>query len=147
MVPVGLMWGNDLVHVKANQMPTEQWINTARDPQLHLGFRGLLNGPIDNPQASCIACHGFAQVAKPSVSNPTPALPGNTTWSASMSAAKIEEFFTQIKAATALSSSYQSLDYSLQLQIGVTRLRNSQSSSSAVHAAGAAAAPLPEVHR
>ena len=147
MVPVGLMWGNDLLHVKANQTPTEQWINTARDPPLHLGFRGLLNGPIDNPQASCTACHGFAQVAKPGVSNPVPALPGNSTWSASMPAAKIDEFFAPINAATALSSNYQSLDYSLQLQIGVTRFRNSQSSSSAVHAAGALSAPLPEVHR
>jgi hypothetical protein len=147
MVPVGLMWGNDLSNIKANQPPTEQWINTGRDPQLHIGFRGLLNGPIDNPQASCVACHGFAQLAKPGVAHPSPTLPGNTTWSQTMSAANIDIFFQKIDAATAVSSDYRSLDYSLQLQAGLTRFLNAHPTASALHAAGHAAAPLIEVKR
>ncbi|MEP6547274.1 MAG: hypothetical protein ABJD53_07385 [Gammaproteobacteria bacterium] len=146
MVPVGLMWGNDLSHIKANQPPTEQWVNADRDPQLHVGFRGLLNGPIDNPQASCVACHGFAQIAKPSVASPSPKLPGNSTWSQTMSAGNIDIYFRKIDAATALSADYQSLDYSLQLQAGVTRFRTAHPAA-AVHAAGHAAAPLIEVKR
>jgi hypothetical protein len=113
---------------------------------LHLGFRGLLNGPIDNPQASCVACHGFAQIAKSGVAHPSPTLPGNTTWSQTMSAANIDVFFQKIDAATAVSSDYQSVDYSLQLQAGVTRFRKAHPTASA-HAAGPAAAPLIEVKR
>lgn len=126
MVPVGLMWGNDLSHVKANQKPTLQWINDNRGQKFHLGFRGLMNGPIDNPQASCMACHGFAQVQKPGVSNPQPSLPGNSTWSATMSDTDIDHFFGPVASATPISASYDSVDYSLQLQIGVVRFRKSQ---------------------
>jgi mono/diheme cytochrome c family protein len=138
MVPVGLMWGNDLANIKAHQDATTQWINTTRGQQFHLGFRGLLNGPIDNPQASCVACHGFAQVAKPGVANPMPKLPANNTWSANMSNADIDMFFQPIAAATALSASYQSVDYSLQLQIGISTFR-------AHHAGPASADGVPQI--
>jgi hypothetical protein len=150
MVPVGLMWGNDLTNIKANQPPTEQWINTDRGQKLHLGFRGLLNGPIDNPQASCVACHGFAQVPKSSVANPTPALPKTTTWSKTMSNSNIDIYFQTIGAATPVSSSYRSLDYSLQLQSGFAKFASAHAAGTGPpsHAAAPLAAPLvPEVKR
>jgi hypothetical protein len=120
MVPVGLMWGSDVVHLKADQ-PTEQdWINTARGQKLHLGRHDLvLNGPIDNPLGSCTACHGFAQVAR--VNTPNPTIPANPPKDVGPTPASMDAYFTNIKAATALSADYVSLDYSLQLQLGIAR--------------------------
>jgi len=117
MVPVGLMWGNDVTNVLANQPSTQQWINTNRGQQLHLGFRGLLNGPIDNPRASCTGCHGFAQVNR--INSPIPSIPNIPTANASNNT--ITRYFTNIKAATPLSGDYYSVDYSLQLQLGIAR--------------------------
>jgi hypothetical protein len=117
MVPVGLMWGSDVTNVLANQAPTQQWINTGRGQQLHLGFRGLLNGPIDNPLASCSGCHGFAQINR--INAPIPSIPNIPTKNASNNT--ITRYFTNIKAATPLSGDYYSVDYSLQLQIGIAR--------------------------
>jgi hypothetical protein len=117
MVPVGLMWGSDVTNVLANDPPTQQWINTNRGQKLHLGFRGLLNGPIDNPLASCTGCHGFAQVNR--INSPIPSIPRIPRENAS--ANSITRYFTNIKAFTPLSGDYYSVDYSLQLQIGIAR--------------------------
>jgi hypothetical protein len=121
LVPVGLMWGSDPEAVKASQSPREQWINENRGQKLHLGLRGLLNGPIDNPRASCSACHGLAQVNK--VDNPSPAIPRAPT-NDNPSAATIDRYFKNIRARQALSTSYISTDYSLQLQIGIRNAIN-----------------------
>jgi hypothetical protein len=119
MVPVGVMWGSDVTRLKANQQTHEEWINTARGQQLHLGRKNLvLNGPIDNPAGSCTACHGFAQV--PRVSNPSPALPAGPP-SATTSGPSVDRYFANVKAATPLSPDYLSVDYSLQLQLGIAR--------------------------
>jgi hypothetical protein len=117
MVPVGLMWGSDVTNVLANNPPTQQWINTNRGQKLHLGFRGLLNGPIDNPLASCTGCHGFAQVNR--INSPIPSIPRIPVANASVNS--ITRYFTNIKAFTPLSDDYYSVDYSLQLQIGIAR--------------------------
>lgn len=119
MVPVGLMWGSDVTSLKAN-VPTQQdWINTARGQKLHLGRHDLvLNGPIDNPLGSCTACHGFAQVAR--VNKPSPTIPANPPKDVA-TPASLDAYFTNIKAATPLSPDYISLDYSLQLQLGISR--------------------------
>jgi hypothetical protein len=118
MVPVGLMWGSDVTSLKANTQTREEWINTARGQKLHLGRKDLvLNGPIDNPRGSCTSCHGFAQVARVTGATPSlPGLPADVT-----TPAKLDAYFTDIKAATPLSPDYVSLDYSLQLQIGIAR--------------------------
>jgi hypothetical protein len=118
LVPVGLMWGNDPVHTNANQPSVQQWINTTRPSALHLGFRGLLNGPIDNPLASCTGCHGRAQINR--INGPTPSLPSAPS-SANPSAAVIKRYFTNIKSGQALSADYVSVDYSLQIQLGIRR--------------------------
>jgi hypothetical protein len=117
MVPVGLMWGSDVTNVLANHPSTQQWINTSRGQQMHLGFRGLLNGPIDNPRASCTACHGFAQINR--INAPIPSIPNIPA--ANASDTSITRYFTNIKSATALSGDYYSVDYSLQLQLGIAR--------------------------
>jgi len=122
LVPVGLMWGSDVAKLKANQQTAQEWINTDRGQKLHLGRRNLvLNGPVDNPQGSCTACHGFAQVAR--VNNPSPAIPGVPGVNATN--AQLDRYFTNIKAATPFSPDYISVDYSLQLQLGISRAINS----------------------
>jgi hypothetical protein len=112
------MWGSDVTSLKANTQTKEEWINTGRGQKLHLGRKDLvLNGPIDNPRGSCTSCHGFAQVAR--VTGATPSLPGLPADAATPAA--LDAYFTNIKAATPLSPDYVSLDYSLQLQIGIAR--------------------------
>jgi hypothetical protein len=119
MVPVGLMWGSDVANLKADHATTQEWINTARGQKLHLGRKDLvLNGPIDNPLGSCTACHGFAQIAR--VNNPSPGIPGAPP-SLTASAPALDTYFTNIKGTTALSPDYVSVDYSLQLQLGISR--------------------------
>jgi hypothetical protein len=119
LVPVGLMWGSDVTRLKADQPTRQEWINTMRGQQLHLGRKNLvLNGPIDNPRSSCTACHGFAQVARvtgaiPGLPSSPPALNASTT--------TLDHYFANIKAATPLSADYVSVDYSLQLQLGIKR--------------------------
>lgn len=116
MVPVGLMWGSDVARILANQPSRQQWINPDRDPELHLGFRGLMNGPIDNPRASCTGCHGFAQVNR--INSPIPSIPRIP--GANPTDTTIQRYFTNIKAAAPLSGDYYSVDYSLQLQLGIS---------------------------
>src|SRR3954471_11962942 len=60
LVPVGLMWGNDPTLKKPQYdmgtRPTETWLNTAGMPATkspHFGWLDRLNGPVDNPRASC----------------------------------------------------------------------------------------------
>ena len=119
MVPVGLMWGSDVTRLKANQPTQEEWINTARGQQLHLGRKNLvLNGPIDNPAGSCTACHGFAQI--PRVANAVPPLLTGPP-SATTTGTTVDRYFANVKAATPLSPDYVSVDYSLQLQLGISR--------------------------
>jgi hypothetical protein len=135
MVPVGLMWGNDAPRVLINQPPQEQWINTSRGQQLHLGLGGLLNGPIDNPRASCVACHGLAQMNR--VDDPDPALARIPSQNASP--ATIQRYLRNIGPAEAYSPDYNSLDYSLQLQVGIANFREAQQQGAVAGPVGARA--------
>ena len=141
MVPVGLMWGSDVTRLKGDQPTQQEWINTNRGQKLHLGRKDLvLNGPIDNPRGSCSACHGFAQVAR--VSNPTPTLPQNPP-ALNASPTALDAYFSNVKAATPLSADYVSVDYSLQIQLGIKRALDAGAASlpaalnTVVHAAPA----------
>jgi hypothetical protein len=131
LVPVGLMWGNDAPRVLINQPPREQWINPNRGQQLHLGLRGLLNGPIDNPRSSCIACHALAQMNK--VADPEPTLPRVPPENAS--ATTLQRYLRNIGAAEAYSADYTSLDYSLQLQVGISNFLEAQANAGPIGAA------------
>jgi len=73
-----------------------------------------------------MACHGFAQIAR--VENPTPGIPGSPP-ALNASNATLDRYFTNIKAATALSPDYVSVDYSLQLQLGISRAINAGQAS------------------
>ena len=119
LVPVGLMWGNDVTHIIAKQPSQEQQINDTRNPALHLGYRGLLNGPIDNPNASCMGCHGAADIAVKS--SPKPSLPSFSSSSPSATAndTLLHKDFDDVPTGQAISADYVSVDYSLQLQQGI----------------------------
>ena len=71
LVPVGLQWGNDpefkLADYLSGDRPQEGWINPyvaqlmqQRPPRGDLGYLGRVNGPVDNPFSSCLACHSRA---------------------------------------------------------------------------------------
>jgi len=137
LVPVGLMWGNDAPRVLINQPPREQWINPDRGQQLHLGLRGLLNGPIDNPRSACIACHAQAQINK--VNDPQPALPNPPADNAS--AATLQRYLRNIGPAEPFSPDYTSLDYSLQLEVGIARFLAARANAP-IGAASSESAPL-----
>jgi hypothetical protein len=86
----------------------------------------VLNGPIDNAAGSCTSCHGFAQV--PKVNNPMPMI-RKTPPGANITGPVFENYFANIKAGAALSADYVSVDYSLQLQIGIARAINAGQAS------------------
>jgi hypothetical protein len=93
------------------RLATSTPINTMRGKKLHLGRKDLgLNGPIDNPNGSCTSCHGFAHV--PKVNNPTPII-RKTPPGSNIAGPVFESYFANIKAGTALSPDYVSVDYSL----------------------------------
>lgn len=71
LTPVGLSWGSDPTLNAAEyelrgKTVKESWVNLAVAakffalPRHNLGLFGRLNGPVDNPKASCVACHGRA---------------------------------------------------------------------------------------
>jgi hypothetical protein len=86
----------------------------------------VLNGPIDNPNGSCTSCHGFAQV--PKVNNPMPVI-RRTPPASTVTGPPFESYFANIKAGAPLSADYVSVDYSLQLQIGIARAINAGQAS------------------
>jgi hypothetical protein len=121
LVPVGLMWGNDPGLTKAKYdmgaRPAQTWLNKAGMPATkapHFGWLDRLNGPIDNPRSSCLSCHARAVV---------PYLPANTAPQSDADADDpAKKFFTNTKAGEVYESApagSKSLDYSLQLAVGV----------------------------
>jgi hypothetical protein len=153
LVPVGLMWGNDVTDLIAKKQSKAQQINATRNPSLHLGYRGLLNGPIDNPNASCMGCHGAAQIALKK--SPQPSLPSfsSSTPSATASATVLHKDFDDVPSGHALSADYASLDYSLQLQAGIANALKEHAAhlpagivpaAAPTHAAGPAAPTTPD---
>jgi hypothetical protein len=59
--PVGVMWGNRIEETKLTL--------DDRSTFQHLGCDGRLNGPVDNPAASCMACHSLARFPVPKPDN------------------------------------------------------------------------------
>jgi hypothetical protein len=115
MVPVGLMWGNDPslnpAAFAGGQRPTESRIlNPVIGTNQHLGWLGRLNGPVDNPRSACLSCHSTAQ--SPAIA-PLP--------SASATDATKMRWFRNLPAGTPFETGGASLDYSLQLSLGVDR--------------------------
>ena len=126
-MPVGLMWGNDPT-VTPSQVASgaaqlqEGWINPAARPLIqHLGWAGRLDGPVDNARSSCLSCHSTAQIPATSMVPPAATTEAALNW------------FRNIKAAKPFTAGAQSLDYSLQLSVGV---QNFQASHPRVNRAG-----------
>jgi hypothetical protein len=83
LVPVGVMWGEDPelttdyytplpVKTYLNPLLRETIINPDENelPPTHLGWNGRLNGPVDNPQSSCMSCHMTAEFPQVSPMSP-----------------------------------------------------------------------------
>jgi hypothetical protein len=145
IIPVGLQWGNDpnftFSDYKAGKRPKEGWVNpyvkslfTKRPPFAELGYLGRMNGPVDNPFSSCLACHGRAVDTKGQrgpASTPRlidmciKQLPknGNTSYevieNCSAKEQEISVFFRNLKPNEPFLPNTISLDYSLQLADGI----------------------------
>jgi hypothetical protein len=139
LVPIGLMWGNDPTKVISGGTLLQTFINPAQSIPQHLGFKKRLNGPVDNPISSCLSCHSTAAVSlnppKPTISGVTPNNPTN---------AQLKSYFRNVKSGIPFTPGYTSLDYSLQLQVGIAKFVGSNTPSPAgPHAPTAAAIAAP----
>ncbi|MER9273483.1 hypothetical protein [Mesorhizobium sp. M0643] len=138
LVPVGLMWGNDpeLTAKKYQEdggAVQESWVNPAVAarffplPRHHLGLFGRLNGPVDNFNSACLACHARAldwgrgvpsegplfdemNVLLPFAINPS-------------DEEALRNYFRNREPTEPFVADTQSLDYSLQLAGGIFRFR------------------------
>lgn len=119
LVPVGISWGNDPEIIISGGELLETYINpefmelfTFPDGKvMHLGYKGRLNGPVDNPLSSCISCHSQAQI--PEVKKFLPNFKDNDD---------IRYYFRNISSGEVfkpVAGGSKSMDYSLQLSRGV----------------------------
>jgi hypothetical protein len=111
LIPVGIMWGND-PQLSSKGALAQTLINESADlPAQHLGWNGRLNGPVDNPLSSCLSCHSTSQwKALAGLTPPRTSVQGSAEWM---------EWFRNIRAGTSFSQNAKSLDYSLQLGVGM----------------------------
>lgn len=133
--PLSLMWGDDPTHTATDysvgKRPTESWVNSASPvvdyrsnppvgatPPPTLGWAGRANGPVDNPASSCISCHGTAQL--PATSPMTP--------QATLTDAQKLRWFRNTKPGESFDTGSTSLDFSLQLGVGIQNLQAFQAS-------------------
>jgi hypothetical protein len=119
LIPVGVMWGNDPTitpaRVQQGVRLTECWINPAVGPPQHLGWAGRLDGPVDNPASSCLSCHSTAQWPNAVMVPPRGTPPD-----------KALNWFRNIRAGDPFDQGGQSLDYSLQLAVGINNREQTQ---------------------
>jgi hypothetical protein len=133
--PLALMWGDDPALTPADyaagKRPTESWVNNASPivayrssppagatPPVTLGWAGRANGPVDNSASSCISCHGTAQI--PASSPMTP--------QAALTDLQKLRWFRNTKSGEAFDSGSTTLDFSLQLGVGIQNLQAFQAS-------------------
>jgi hypothetical protein len=131
LVPIGLMWGNDPTKVITGGTLTQNFINPDLHIPQHLGYKGRLNGPVDNPTSSCLSCHSTAAI---SLNPPRPTINGIPP--ANPTSAQLKSYFRNIKAGTPFTPGYTSLDYSLQLQVGVANFVNAAATAPVVSPTG-----------
>jgi len=119
-VPIGLMWGND-PNVPSGELPKESRFNDttnlpeelreARKGKIRLGWEGRLNGPVDNPESSCLSCHATA--SWPQFERVPPSdlgLDEKKQWFRNF---RVEDDRQPFRPGT------ETLDYSLQLSAGI----------------------------
>ncbi|CBN55387.1 conserved hypothetical protein [Kamptonema sp. PCC 6506] len=131
--PLTLMWGNDpnltQSMYEAGQTPKESWVDSEApvvkyrsNPPVGinapktLGWAGRGNGPVDNPLSSCLSCHSTAQWPKRSDMTP----PEKLTQLAKLF------WFRNLGVNEPFDSGTKSLDFSLQLAVGIQNLHKSQ---------------------
>ena len=138
LTPVGLQWGNDPdVTGPGDPDLDESWINPGVPAPLndHVGLHGRLNGPVDNPSSACMSCHSTAQAYAPGASfgaykavalvpNPACSAAQKAQWFRNLPGS--EPFgrttgpnFCDLTNPPLASPPMYSLDYSLQLQLGL----------------------------
>lgn len=115
--PLGLMFGNE---------PAESLLNRQIPIPQHFGCRQRLNGPVDNPKSSCLACHAMAEVPEDLDFNRL-----NLTYPPMACDAATDEFWfkhvnprsdrAEEKTLSAPTEKTVSLDFSLQLREGIER--------------------------
>lgn len=146
LVPVGIMWGNDpqvTSNDYTNPEPTVTKINPALQqtainadtqelPPTHLGWNGRLNGPVDNPNSSCLSCHMTAEAPQVAIMNPLfqadPPAVGSADWM---------KWFQNIPAGVPFTAGTQSTDYSLQMSGGLVNFYQWKCDMSGIYADGA----------
>lgn len=122
VAPVGVMWGNDPGY-SGNGPLTQTVLNPAvRMP--HVGYQGRLNGPVDNPASSCLSCHATAEAPAGTMVPPRNADPA--------------PWFRNLNSGTPFDPGRQSLDYSLQVSVGLSNFAAAQA---------LARSPDPATHR
>ena len=146
LVPAGLEWGTSPGFTRADfaqgKRPQQSWINPVADTQFStrapdgkLGYLGRMNGPVDDPRSSCLACHSramdMAGDADPALFPPFAAsrirqlvVAPNQTYETVLTAGPVNEedvgfFFRNLAPGESFDGAHQSLDYSLQLMKGV----------------------------
>ena len=145
LVPVGIMWGNDPQVTSndfTNPQPTVTKINTAllqtainadtkELPPTHLGWNGRLNGPVDNPNSSCLSCHMTGESPQVAIMNPlfqaNPPPVGSPEWM---------KWFQNIPAGHPFTPGTKSTDYSLQLSGGLVNYFEWKCDMSGIYADG-----------
>ena len=128
--PLTLMWGNDPGLTPAahagGQEPVESWVNPAAPvvqyrrsppagvtPPRVMGWAGRGNGPVDNPVSSCLSCHSTAQI--PASSGMIPA--GTLTDMQKL------RWFRNLAVGESFDTTSKTLDFSLQLGVGIQNHR------------------------
>ncbi|TMJ16957.1 MAG: hypothetical protein E6G94_02860 [Alphaproteobacteria bacterium] len=114
VAPVGLMWGNDPPYRKQAALQ-ETWLNPAVQMP-HVGYQGRLDGPVDNPASSCMSCHSTAQMVSGDAKPPpmVPAVTGDPMW------------FRNIPSGQPFAPGGTSVDYSLQVWVGLNNFLKAQ---------------------
>lgn len=138
LAPVGLSWGNDptltaFQYEQRGKTVKESWVNPAVAekffslPRHNLGLFGRLNGPVDNPKSTCVACHGQAldwgrAITRGSLAERSAALllpgPPQDPYDDGV----VGRYFLNLGTASFVNGT-QPLDYSLQVALGVKNFR------------------------
>jgi hypothetical protein len=143
LVPVGLMWGNDPKARNAVWAAQAQIEESRLNPDLagvvwqgpdgkwpqrpYPGFQGRLNGPADNLRSSCLSCHALSQwrldpnlIVAPRYPIALPKPPLDADGIADV----VAKYFKNVPGGRLTDETLPAtpLDYSMQLQAGISRM-------------------------
>lgn len=108
ITPVGLMWGNDPGVLPGGALHETVVAHAAPAfARATLGWGGRMNGPVDNPESSCLSCHGVAQWR-----SLAPIVPSGLNH-------RRLHWFRNLRPDQPFCEGERSLDYSLQMAVAV----------------------------